>query len=91
MKARLISGMTKNTSDEIINASRLDYKFRIRLAGVIDLFAAEAKYNHFCYIFTRSTTKTKQESANTDLAMIWLFQELHHAADKGHVIQLDDV
>lgn len=79
-------------SDHIIQASRLDYKVSIRLSGVIDLIAAEGKYHLPCLsAFNRSTSKTKQESANTDLAMIWLCQELHQSAEKGHVILLDDV
>lgn len=91
LKARLISVMTKQMSDQIIQASSLDYKIGVRLAGVIDLIAAEAKYHLTCLrAFTRSTTKTR-ESDNTDLAMVWLCQELHQSADKGHVIQMNDV
>ena len=91
-KARLISVMTKQMSDQIIQASSLDYKIGIRLAGVIDLIAAEAKYHLTCQrAFTRSTTKTKQDLDNTDLAMLWLCNELHQSADKGHVILLDVV
>ena len=41
-KQRLISVMTKQMSDRILQASHLDYKVGIRLAGVIDLIAAEA-------------------------------------------------
>ena len=37
--------MTKEMSDEILQASHLHYEIHIRLAGVIDLIAAEAKYN----------------------------------------------
>ena len=92
MKARLSSVMTKQMSNQISEASHLDYKVSIRLSGVIDLIAAEAKYHLTCQrVFTRSTTKTKQELANTDLAMIWLWKELHQAADKGHVLVLEDV
>ena len=59
---------------------------------MIDLIEAEAKYHLPCFsTFNRSISKTKRGSANTDLAMIWLCQELHQAADKGHVIVLDDV
>jgi len=43
-KARLISVMTKLMSDNILQAAHLDYKIYLRLAGVIDLIAAEAKY-----------------------------------------------
>lgn len=92
LKTRLISVMTKQMSDQIIEASSLDYEMSIRLAGVIDLIAAEAKYHLACLsAFTRSTTKTKQETNKTDLAMLWLCKELHQSADKGHVIQLNDV
>ena len=92
MKARLSSVMTKQMSKRLIEASHLDYKVSIRLSGVIDLITAETKYHLTCLrAFTRSTTKTKQESANTDLAMIWLWKELHQAADKGHVLLLEDV
>ena len=92
LKARLISVMTKQMSDQIIKASSLDYKIGIRLAGVIDLIAAEAKYHLTCLrAFTRSTTKTKQDSDNTDIAMVWLCNELQQSAEKGHVILLNDV
>ena len=43
VKARLSSVLTKNKmSDQIIHASHIDYTVSIRLAGVIDLIAAEA-------------------------------------------------
>jgi hypothetical protein len=84
--------MTKQMSNRILLASHLDYKVGIRLARVIDLIAAEAKYHLNCLsIFTRSTSKTKQESCKTDIAMIWLHQELLVAADKGRVLLLVDV
>ncbi len=91
-KARLISVMTKQMSSQIIQASHLDYKLGLRLAGVIEKIAAEAKYHLLCLsAFNRSTSKAKQESAKTDIAMTWLCQELIQSADKGHVILLDDV
>ena len=91
-KARLTYVMTKQISDKIVQASHLDYNLCLRLAGVIDLIAAEAKYHPPCFsTFNRSISKTKRGSANIYLAMIWLCKELHHAADKGHVIVLDDV
>jgi len=90
-KARLISVMTKQISDNILQAAHLDYKIHRRLAGVIDLIAAEAKYHLTCFrTFDRCTTKAKQDSASTNIAMIWLCKELHEAADKGHVILLVD-
>ena len=91
-KTRLISVMTKQMSDQIIQSSSLDYKIGLRLAGVIDLIAAEAKYHLTCLrAFTRSTAKTKQESDKTDLAIVWLCKELQESAYKGHVILVNDV
>ena len=70
----------------------LDYKVSVRLAGVIDLIAAEAKYHLTCFSsFTQSTTKVKQTTSTCDLAMIWLCQELRISADRGHILCLDDV
>jgi len=84
--------MTKAMSDQILQASHLDYKIHVRLAGVIDLIAAEAKYHLTCLSkFTRSTSKVKQDSADTDLAMIWLCRELKQSAHRGYVLLLDDV
>ena len=92
MTARLINVMTKAMSDQILQASHLDYKIHVRLAGVIDLIAAEAKYHLTCLSkFTRSTSKVKQDSADTDLAMIWLCRELKQSAHRGYVLLLDDV
>ena len=99
LKVRLSSVMTKQVSDQIIQDATFDYKIGLRLAGVIDLIAAEAKYHLACLrAFSRSTAKSKQTiqsdseaSEKTDLAMVWLCKELHQSADKGHVILLDDV
>ena len=91
-KSRLISVMTKQMSDHIIQPAQLDYKVNVRLGGVIDLIAAEAKYHLACLsTFDRSVFKTKQVSKSIDLAMIWLCQELHQSADKGRVILLNHV
>ncbi|KAJ8869860.1 hypothetical protein PR048_028869 [Dryococelus australis] len=75
----------------ILLASHLDYNVAIRLAGVIYLIAAEAKCHLNCLRrFTRSTSKTKQVSSDTGIALIWLCKEIHQAAYKGHVILLGD-
>ena len=82
-KAQLINGMTKAMSNQILPASHLDCKIHVQLAGVIDLIVAEAKYHLTCLSkFTSSTTKVKQDSADTDLAMVWLCKE-----SKGVFIQ----
>ena len=41
--------------------------------------------------FKYSTFKTKQDVENTALAMIFLSNELHYAADKKQVLQLSDI
>jgi len=77
-KTRLISVVTTQMSKQIIQDFHYDYTIGVRLAGVIDLIAAEAKYHLVClHAFTRATTKTKQESAKTDIALIWLCEELN--------------
>ena len=74
--------MTKQMSDQIIQASHLDYNVGIRLAGVIDIITAEAKYYLTCLsAFTRYTSKTKEESTDTDLVMVWLCKEHCQATD----------
>ena len=48
LNVRLSSVMTPNMSDQIIQAAAFDYTVGLRLAGVIDLIAAEAKYHLAC-------------------------------------------
>ena len=56
-----------------------------------DLIAAEAKYHLPCLsAFKRNVEKAKLQMKESDLAMIWLCEELEYAADKGHVIKLND-
>jgi len=82
--------MTLKMSEQIIVA-QFNYKLRVRLAGVCDLIAAEAKYHLLCLIaFKRNAEKAKLETKECDLAMIWLCEELEYAADKAHVIKLND-
>ena len=89
-KQRLSSVMTKKVSDEIIQSAYLDYKVSLRLAGVIDLIAAEAKYHLPCLrAFNRSTAKTKQDaSVDNDLAMVWLCNELQYAAESFSLLSV---
>ena len=75
-KALLISVMTKEMSDQITQASSLDYIIGLRLAGVIHLIAAEEMHHLTCLrAFMRSTSKTKHNSDKTDLEMSWLYGE----------------
>ena len=90
-KERLSSVMTLKMSEQIIEAAQFNYKLRVRLAGVCDLIAAEAKYHLPCLsAFKRNAEKAKLQTKESDLAMIWLCEELEYAADKGHVIKLND-
>lgn len=78
-------------SEQIIEIAMFNYKIRTRLAGVSDLIAAEAKYHLSCFsAFKRSRDKTKSEMKDNELALVWLSGELEYAADKGHVIKLND-
>lgn len=92
-KHNLCSVMTFNTSNDILEAAKLDHNICSRLAGVSDLIAAEAKYHLPCLSsFKRTTSKAKYAyECNPDLPMIWLSSELSYAADKGHVLKLSDV
>lgn len=84
--------MTLKVSEQIIEAAQFNYKGRVRLAGVCDLIPAEAKYHLPCLsAFKRNAEKVKLETRESDLAMIWLCDELEYAADKGHPIKLNDV
>lgn len=90
-KQRLSSVMTLKMSEQIIEAVQFNYKLRVRLAGVCDLIAAEEKYRLLCLsAFKRNAEKARLETKESDLAMIWLCEELEYAADKGYVIKLND-
>ena len=91
-KLKISSVTTLKVSDRILEASKYDQFLSIQLAGVSDLIAAEGKYHNPCYMqFLRKTSKTRESSENTDLAMEWLIDELTVAATKANVLQLSDV
>ncbi len=84
--------MTKKMSENILEGSRLDHKLSVQLAGVIDLIAAEAKYHLVCFkAFTRMSSKLEQVSRGSDIGMAWLCGDFQKIADKGQMVQLDDV
>ena len=90
-KERLSAVMTFKMSEQIVEATQFNYKVRVRLAGMCDLIAAKAKYHLPCLSsFKRSSEKAKLETKESDLAMIWLCEELEYAANKGYVIKLND-
>ena len=83
--------MTLKMSEQIIEAAQFNYKLCVRLAGVCDVIATEAKYHLPCpSAFKRSSEKARLETKESDLAMIWLCEELEYADDKGYVIKLND-
>jgi hypothetical protein len=85
------SVMTFNMSEQICEIAKYNYTLRIRLAGVSDLIASEAKYHLACLsAFKRSAENAKTATKETDLAMVWLCQELEYSADKGNVIKMSD-
>lgn len=91
-KQRLISVSTFNVSKSILESSKLDNKMRLRLVAVNYLIAAEGKYHQNCRNeYSYSTSKTKKESDNTDIAFLFLCKELEYAAEKELVLQLSDV
>jgi hypothetical protein len=83
--------MTKGLSDQIIISAEMDYIMRIRLGGVIDLTAAEAKYHLVCLSAFKRSTKKEQNLENKDIAMTWLCSELRQASNKGYVLELPAV
>lgn len=91
-KGSLSSVTTFKMSDQILEASKYDQVACVHFAGVSDLIAAEGKYHTSCYMkFRRNASKTKESSAQTDVAMEWLIMEIKEAAAKAHVIQLSEV
>ncbi|CAB4004147.1 Hypothetical predicted protein [Paramuricea clavata] len=88
---RLSSVMAFKTSEQIIKISKFDKILCTRFAGISDWIAAEAKYHLSCFSASkRSRDKRKSEMKDNDLALVWLSKKLEYAADKGHVIRLDD-
>ena len=91
-KLRLSSVTTLKMSNRILEASKYDQYLSVHLAGVSDLIAAEGKYHNPCYMqFLRKTSKSKESSENTDLAMEWLLDELKVSATRANVHQLSEV
>ena len=83
---------TLKMSQHILDLSRFDQLANIRLSGVIDLIASEGKYHGICYKqFIRDISKRKKNSKTTDVAMLWLTDELRCAADQVLVLELAEV
>ena len=89
---KLRSVQSDHMSNEILDKANYDHKILLKLAGVIDLMAAEAKYHLSCYsAFQRSVERNERAGDKNDIPVIWLCKELRYSAEKGHVLQLDDV
>jgi hypothetical protein len=83
--------MTFKMSENVIQNAQYNFKVRVRLSGVSDLIAAEAKYHLPCLsAFNRYAEKAKREVKETDQVLVWLCEELEYAAEKGQVIKLSD-
>ena len=81
-----------NTSNSIIELATYDQKFRVALAGVSDLIAAEGKYHLKCYAkYKRDAADVKDNAGKSDLPMAWLCSYLQNSASKGHIYHLNDV
>ena len=91
-KQKLISITTFNKSQEILGAAKFDQEMSVHVAAVSDLIAAEGKYHLSCYVqFIRRTSQTKENSQHTDIAIIWICNELQYSADHGHILELREV
>ena len=68
------------------------HKVFVRLANVVDLYAAEACYHNACLQqFKRDVKQAETENKYKDLAIIWLSQELRQVSGNGHVFELLNV
>ena len=64
----------------------------ICLAGVNDLIAAGIKVpSEVLEAFFKSTARAKENFKDSDVALIWLCNELHFCANKGKILELDTV
>ena len=93
-KEKLIYVTTFKKSQEILEAAKYDHNLCIRMAGVSDLIASEGKYHLKCYIKLQRKTKMislDSSTIETDMAMIWLVEELKNSSEHGHVSELAEV
>ena len=79
-------------SEQIITHSHFDYELSVKLSGIGDLIAQEAKYHASCYMkFIRKTSKIKDETNQPDFAMISLCDDIQNSAKKGYVLELPEI
>ena len=90
--SEMSSVTTQKMSQHILDSSRFDQLANIRFSGVIDLIASEGKYHGTCHKqFIRDTSKRKENSKTTDVAMLWLTDKLRCATDQCLVLELAEV
>ena len=91
-KEKLFEIRTFNVSNKILEKAKFVEQIHLRVADVNDLIAAEGRYHSKCYKkFERDIKKAEDAQQDSDLAMIWITQELEYSADRGHVLDLKTV
>ena len=80
-KKRISNVVTFKMSDKILEVSDLDNV----IANLNDLILKCLS------AFFKSTARAKKYFKHSDVALIWLCNELHFCASKGHILKLDTV
>ena len=76
----------------IMDNAKFVHKVFLRVANVVDLYAAEACYHNTCLQqFKRDVKRAETENKSKDLAIIWLSQELRQASGNGYIFELHNV
>ena len=82
-------------SDAVIEAARSDYDMRYKLAGISDLFAADARYHLHCYVNFKRRTSGADQTANTHdpvkICVQRVVQDLSTGLSHGEIYNLLDV
>ena len=91
-KTKLSSVSTFKMTVQIITHSHFDYELNVKLSGIGDLIAQEAKYHASCYMkFIRKTSKIKDNTNQPEFAMISLCVEIRNSAKKGYVFEMPEI
>ena len=81
-----------SVNKQIMDNAKFVHKVFVRVANVVDLYAAEACYHNACLQqFKRDVKRAETENKSKDLAIIWLSQELRQTSGNGHVFELLNV
>ncbi|KAL2094651.1 hypothetical protein ACEWY4_009370 [Coilia grayii] len=92
-KETLCSVMTFKVSQQIIDGAKCDHTLSVRVAGISDLIAAEAKYHPNCYKkFLRRVSQSRGEAKDEKgRILMWLTNDLRKSAANGHILELKEV